>query len=1098
MSRTDGDELVEPAIELVEQWLRQARELETATDRRTMDRLGDLVGDDDGVGFVMRFVDQVARPDDARVAARQLRDLVARRGAPQFLSPVDRLLLAVGARVAPLAPRPVMYLAARRMRAIVGHLVAPADRPALARHLDRQRCGGYQANVNLLGEAVLGEGEADRRLARLTELLALPEIDYVSVKITAVASQINHWAHEASLERLTVRLGELMDAAAAAPTPTFVNLDMEEFHDLHLTVEAFRRVLDTPERTGFDAGIVVQAYLPDSYEILQDLVAWAGTRHRRGGGVVKVRLVKGANLAMERVEAALHGWDQAPFASKLDSDAAYRQCLDWVLHPERLDGVRIGVASHNLFDVAWAKLLAEGRGVIDRVQFEMLQGMAPGQAKAVNAEVLQGPQPPTLLYTPAVAEDDFDVAIGYLFRRLEENAADENYLRHVFDLAPGSAAFAEQAALFRRGVARRHELDHRPRRGQDRSEPVVPRQPGRCFTNEADTDPSLPSNRAWIDATLARPSEPCRTAVTTEVADICAEVAIAAQAQPAWAATPATDRRAALHRVADELARRRSELLATMMDEADKPIAQGDVEVSEAIDFARYYGDRAPELDEVCGARFDPLGVVGVIPPWNFPTAIPAGGALAALAAGNAVVVKPAPQTPRCAEIVAEACWAAGVPPEVLRFVRTGDDHAGRALVESVDGVILTGSSETAELFRSWKPELRLFAETSGKNTLIVTPSADIDLAVDDLVSSAFGHAGQKCSAASLAILVGGLHRSERFRRQLADAVESLTVGSARAPDTDLAPLVGGGNDRIDRAVDRLDEGESWLVRPSRTDAGHLTPGVRDGVRPGSWFHTTECFGPVLGLMAAPTLTEAIAIANRSDFGLTGGIHSLDPVEVGEWADAIEVGNGYVNRVITGAVVQRQPFGGWKRSSVGPGAKAGGPNYLAQLGTWTPVESDDGDDYATAWREHFAVGHDPTGLFCEANVFRYRPLDAIGVVFGPEATGRDRERMTRLGALAGVEVIEGPGAAATSAATRLAWLGELATRSVARVRLVGLAPTADDHRRAAELGLHLITGPITPAGRVELLHLVREQAMSVTLHRFGNLHNAEELRALVT
>ncbi|MEM9035559.1 MAG: bifunctional proline dehydrogenase/L-glutamate gamma-semialdehyde dehydrogenase [Actinomycetota bacterium] len=1088
--RADGDALVEPAIELVETWLARAAELETADDRESMERLGELVRDDDGVDFVMRFVDQVARPDDARVAARQLHSLVSGRAAPAFLSPIDRLLLRIGARVAPLAPRIVMALAARRMRAIVGHLVAPADRSALARHLERQRTGGYQANVNLLGEAVLGEREADRRLQRLTELLALPEIDHVSVKITAVASQINHWAHEDSLDRLTDRLSELVDGAAASPTPTFVNFDMEEFHDLHLTVEAFRRVLGSPDRVGLDAGIVVQAYLPQSYEILHQLVGWAGERHRRGGGTVKIRLVKGANLAMERVESALHGWEQAPYGSKLDTDAAYRSCLDWVLHPERLEGVRIGVASHNLFDVAWAKLLAERRGVIDRVQFEMLQGMAPGQAAAVNSEAVAAGHVPTLLYTPAVADDDFDVAIGYLFRRLEENASLENYLRHVFDLAPGSVAFDEQADIFRQGVARRREIDHGPRRVQDRREPVPAIDPAAPFRNEPDTDPSLPTNRPWIEETLRRHSQPCRAPMTTEVADVEREVAIAADAQPMWAAKPAVDRRDVLHRVAVELGRRRSELLATMMDEAAKVIAQGDVEVSEAIDFARYYADRVPGLDHVHGATFEPLGVVGVIPPWNFPTAIPAGGVLAALAAGNAVVLKPAPQTPRCAELVAEACWAAGVPAEVLRFVRTGDDDAGRAIVESVDGVILTGSSETAELFRSWKPDVRLFAETSGKNALIITPSADIDLAVDDLVSSAFGHAGQKCSAASTAILVGDLHSSERFRRQLVDAVESLSVGPAREPGTDVVPLVDGGNERIDRAVEQLDEGESWLVRPLRTLDGHVTPGVREGVRPGSWFHRTECFGPILGLMSVDTLDEAIELANTSDFGLTGGIHSLDPIEIRRWAARIEVGNGYVNRAITGAVVQRQPFGGWKRSSVGPGAKAGGPNYVAQLGCWTPVEVD--DDYDAAWSEHFTVDHDPTGLFCEANVFRYRPLDAIGVVFGPDATGVDRDRVARLAAIAGVEVIE-----PTSAEDgRVGWLRDLAETGVVRVRYVGATPTADEHRAAGEVGIHLATGPVTPAGRVELLHLVREQSISVTLHRFGNLVNADELRAL--
>ena len=1085
----DGDDLVEAAIHQVEAWIRASRELEGRADRAAMQQLSELVRDESGLGFVMNYIDQVARPHSPSVAADQLQKLVGRDDEPTFLSLIDRLMLRVGARVAPLAPSVVMKLAGLRMRSIVGPLVAPAERAKLQAHLDGQVESGYQSNVNLLGEAVLGEREARRRLESLKALLNLPEIDYVSVKITAVASQINHWSHVGSLKRLTGRLAEMVDTAEAASTPTFVNFDMEEFHDLYLTIDAFKAVLGEPERQRLDAGIVVQAYLPESLAVLQDLVAWSNERYRSGGGTIKIRLVKGANLAMERVESALHGWEQAPYGSKVEADASYRSCLDWALYPGRLDGVRIGVASHNLFDVAWAKLLADKRGVSDRTQFEMLQGMAPGQAKAVNADTSAAGGAPTLLYTPAVADDDFDVAIGYLFRRLEENASPENFLHHIFDLEPGSDTFVEQADFFRSGVELRHTVSREPRRFQDRSLPPEAIDPDAPFTNDAETDPSQPANQAWIQETLERQPTPCQAEWVTDVAAVESIVAVASAAQRSWWERTASERRDVLHRVAEGLAARRSELLATMMHEAHKTIAQGDVEVSEAIDFARYYGDRALDLEAIDGANFTPFGVVAVVPPWNFPVAIPAGGVLASLAAGNSVLFKPAPQTQGCAELVAEACWEAGVPRDVLHFVRAGDDDAGRAVVEAADALILTGSSETADLFRSWKPDMQLFAETSGKNALIVTPSADLDLAVDDLVKSAFGHGGQKCSAASIAILVGEVATSERFRRQLVDAVESLSTGAATDPGTDIAPLVEGGNERLDRAVDTLDGDERWLVKPSRTANGSISPGVREGVHPGSWFHTTECFGPVLGLIAVETLDEAIDIANGSDFGLTGGIHTLDPAEIHEWMGRIEIGNGYVNRAITGAIVQRQPFGGWKRSSVGPGAKAGGPNYLAQLGRWAAADPvDESDDFEAQWRTEFAQAHDPSGLFCEANLFRYRPVAAMGLVLGDDATGLDRRRVESAASLAGVPLRTFTGEGQEE---RERWTRSLAADKVERVRFVGMTPTVDDYAVANQLGIHLVTGPVLGAGRIELLHYVREQAMSVTLHRFGNLVNVQ-------
>jgi RHH-type proline utilization regulon transcriptional repressor/proline dehydrogenase/delta 1-pyrroline-5-carboxylate dehydrogenase len=491
--------------------------------------------------------------------------------------------------------------------------------------------------------------------------------------------------------------------------------------------------------------------------------------------------------------------------------------------------------------------------------------------------------------------------------------------------------------------------------------------------------------------------------------------------------------------------------------------------------------------------------VVAVIPPWNFPVAIPAGGVLAALAAGNAVILKPAPQTPRCAELVAEACWAAGIPRDVLQFIRTPDDEVGQRLVTSADGVILTGSLDTARLFLSWKPDLVLFAETSGKNAMIVTPHADIDLAVADLVSSAFGHAGQKCSATSLAICVGDVYESPRFRRQLVDSIESLDVGRADLAATSISPIIEPPTDRLHRGLTALDDGEEWLVEPEQlsNDRRLWRPGVRLGVKPGSWFHQTECFGPVLGVVKAADLTEAIAIQNASAFGLTGGLHSLDAAEIDRWSDAVEVGNAYVNRGTTGAIVRRQPFGGWKRSSVGPGAKAGGPNYVAQLGTWRSsageVGTTSGEAFVAAaaesdrrwWRDHFAVEHDPTGLFCEANVFRYRPLPTVAIRIGAGAEPGAVQR-----ALAAAAVCSVPATVSSiEDESDAEFIDRVASDGIERVRVVG-AVTDELRNAAARHLVHLADAPVTASGRIELLHYLREQAISRTLHRFGNLLTA--------
>jgi RHH-type proline utilization regulon transcriptional repressor/proline dehydrogenase/delta 1-pyrroline-5-carboxylate dehydrogenase len=1007
-----------------------------------------MLADPRGRRFVLALTDQVVRIRDPRRAARRYRDLVA-GGGLAFAGPVDRALATLGARASLVAPRAVVALVVRRLRAETHGVVLPAEDPALSRHLTSRREEGFASNVNVLGEAILGEAEAERRFALVRAALCRPDVDRISVKVSSLCSQLGPIDFAGNVARVSARLDALY--RDADEHGVFVTLDMEEYRDLELTVATFRAVLDDlPE---LDAGIALQAYLPDSHAVAESLCAWAAARHARGGGVIKVRLVKGANLAMERVEAELRGWAQAPYPTKAEVDASYKRLLETLLDGRWAGAVRVGVASHNLFDLAWALSLDAG----DRVDLEMLEGMAQPQARAVRRRAGR-----VVLYTPVVARSEYHAAIAYLARRLDENTSPENFLHALFTLAPGSPAFEVERDRFRRAVAARATVSTSPRRG---ARVLVPTDPDAPFANEPDTDWSLPANRASLAAALA-----CEPAASTPppvlgVADVDRAVAVARAS--GWPATTPAERRRVLCRVADVMAAHRFETLAVMARTAAKTAPEGDPEISEAIDFARYYAasTRTIEMLTAEGLAFDPLGPVVVVPPWNFPYSIPAGGVLAALAAGNPVILKPAPETLAVGALVARHCWEAGVPPDALQLLPVAEDDAGRRLVSHPDvgGVILTGSYETAALFRSWRPDLRLHAETSGKNAIVVTAAADLDLAVKDLVHSAFGHAGQKCSAASLGILEASVYDDETFRHQLADAVTSLRVGDAADPATVVGPLIRPPSGPLARALTTLDPRESWLVEPRRIDERCWTPGVKLGIRPGSWFHQTECFGPVLGLMRAPDLHTAVAWQNATPFGLTGGIHSLDEDEVTRWLAEVDVGNAYVNRGITGAIVQRQPFGGRKRSVVGPTAKAGGPNYVLTLGTWRGGGEPDFEGW---WREEFAPARDDTGLRAERNVLRYQPRAEVVALIGGSA--EDRRVAREAAAVAGVEVRDdvGPG--------------------VGRVRLLG---EVDQDMLYAWLdaGLDVDPSPVVRHGRIELLRWVHEQAISETRHRLGNL-----------
>jgi len=1122
------ESLVPDAVALADQWAA----IEDAGSNKDAERLGLLVSDPAGLALAVGFVDDVARPQDVKVAAKALAKLGAQATDASFLSPVDRVLFRLGAIAAPVAPSVVVPAARLRLKQLVGHLVADAG-PGLGTHLARTRDEGYALNVNLLGEAVLGSDEADARLRRTIDLVKRDDVDYVSIKVSSVAAQLVTWDLEGSRDRVVEELLPLY--RAARDHGVFINLDMEEYRDLALTCAVFEDIMGREEFKDLYAGIVLQAYLPDALGALNELTDFATARVAGGGAPIKIRLVKGANLAMEQVEAELHDWEQAPYDNKPDVDANFLRLLDVALTPERTKAVRIGVASHNLFHLALAVLLARARGVGEGMDVEMLQGMAPAQALAVRQAVEQDGGR-VVLYTPAVRDEDFDVAIAYLVRRLEENAAEQNYLHAQF--AGGADALAAQEAAFRKAVDDATEYEETavsPRRNS-----VVEAGPFESaletteFRNAIDSDPALPETREWAKRIIDREAsgyQPVQAPVTEDFAAIDDVVARAIAAQQVWAQVPAEKRSAALRAIARRLEEARSDLVAAEVHEAGKTVAESDPEVSEAIDFANYYAQSALALDQVNGAQFTPEGVTLVTPPWNFPVAIPAGGVLAALAAGSSVIAKPANVTPRCFEIVIDAVHAGladaaaetGLTAEqnrdLVQFIRVPENEFGRYLVthDGVARVILTGAIETAEMFADWRPDRPVFAETSGKNAIVVTPSADIDLAVADVLRSAFGHAGQKCSAASLAILVGSVGdpnsaTGERFRRQLIDAVQSLAVGPPTTLSTVMGPLTEPAGEKLTRALTELDPGERWLVKPELRDdeaaAAGLgenrlwTPGLRDGVKPGSWFHLNEAFGPVLGLMTAEDLDEAIKLQNATAFGLTAGLHSLDEDEIEKWKNAVQAGNLYVNRHITGAIVQRQPFGGWKASSVGPGAKAGGPHYVAMLGQWSDapdVPSRDTDpagwlawakaDDAREW-QRLSQPSDPTGLKHEENTFRMRPIDHLTVRVGDGAKEVEVERVVNAAKTvgAGVTVSRTGGHNSRTSATHEAFAKAVADGEVTgRIRVIGSAPGL--HEAAAKrLGTTtVLDAPVVASGARELLNVTREQAVSRTNHRYGHL-----------
>ena len=1111
--------------------------------------------------------------------------------------------------MAPGFPWLVIPIARRVLRQMVGHLVLDATPEKLGPAIATLRESGNRLNLNLLGEAVLGEDEANRRLQGTHEFLARDDVDYVSIKVSSVVSQLSMWSFDEAVQKVVAKLTPLYELAAASEArgrSKFINLDMEEYRDLDLTIAVFTTLLDQPQLRGLEAGIVLQTYLPDALGAMQELTAWAKQRRAAGGAPIKVRVVKGANLAMEHVDAAIHGWPVATYSTKQDSDTNYKRVLDWSMTPERTDAVKLGVAGHNLFDVAHAWLTAIERNVADRVEFEMLLGMATGQAEAVRRDVGN-----LLLYTPVVNPSEFDVAIAYLIRRLEENASHDNFMSAVFELADDRGLFDREMARFQRSLdALRPELVDgadvpapTPNRTQDRhtewqgdalaaamaipaapapgseldddasltsvvlgitrgsdggseladaatsADSQAPAGPGATpgFRNEPDTDPALAANRDWGRRILARVPgsrlglDTIAAARVDDSATLDGIIQTVAARGRAWGELPGAERAAVLHRAGLALAANRDRLIEVMAAEAGKTIAEADPEISEAIDFAHYYAERARELDHVQGAVFVPPQLTVVTPPWNFPVAIPAGGVLAALAAGSGVIIKPAKLAQRSGAVMVEALWEAGRAARAARAGRPREPRPGPAARRRARG-------------RQGHPH-RCLRDGAAVPLVPQRPAA---ARRDERQERDHRDAERRPRPRGIRrgqerLRTRGpevLGRVARDPRRLGREVRAVPPPARRRGDVVARGLPGrpaepDGPDH--RARERQAAARAHAARhrrgvARRAQAARRRPASsgRPASAPASPRARTST-SPSSSARCSASCTRATsmrrsACRTRSTTASPRACTRSTPTRSRRWLDRVEAGNLYVNRGITGAIVQRQPFGGWKRSAVGAGAKAGGPNYLFGLGDWMPQHghtsstlhlrgleqrvsqlielSQSALDYEAfevlrrsalsdelAWAEEYGATKDVSGVGVERNLFRYRPLP-VTVRIGERATLAEGLRVIAAGLLANAPLMVSTAVELPQGVRRLLearefsvvregdgdWLARAARGGITtpRVRLIGGGASALADALGGTPDIAVWSHPVTPSGRVELLPFLHEQAISITNHRFGN------------
>ena len=918
---------------------------------------------------MFRFVDALPAMADDDDLYRHVEEYFGGEVMPRLFS---RAVVQSGR--APGGRKLVAAIARREVARMATQFIVAGDAAGTARELESLWRRGRAATVDLLGEHTRSHAEADRYAARLADLVtvlidasrAWPANDIlerddlgalarvaVAIKPTALAPDFAALTADSGISSAARRLTPILEAATSDGAQVW--FDLERYDVKHVTHRLVRELLDRPQFARLQAGIVVQAYLKDSYEDLASLCQWAAGREVPLG----IRLVKGAYWDTETVVAEAASWPVPVYEHKAETDANFERCVR-LLHSCH-GTVRAAFGSHNLRSLAYAIAAGRAAGVPDTgYEVQLLWGMAEPVHEAFRQLGFR-----LRVYSPM---GDLVPGMAYLVRRLLENTSNDSFVRLRFaehrDLAslvaqPVADFGAVPASVLTPAVVPR-EATKVPEPGSYAPEPLV-----RWFAPEA---PSLMS--AALEAVRASfgsdvpglvgrselhtsgtivSVDPADPATVVAVSACCGPsegdraVAAAGSAFEAWSRAGPADRAGVLFRAADWLRRRKLEVAALEVFEAGKCWHDADADVAEAIDLLEYYGRQGLRLAQ--GAEVDSppgetsrltqrgRGVAVVISRWDFPLAIPSGMVGAALVAGNTVVLKPAEQVPAVAALLVRALREGGVPDGVVSFVPGLGEELGAHLVNhpGVSLVAFTGSRtvglavvESAARTTEGRPEVRrVIAELGGESVIVIDSDADLDEAVPVAVRSVFGSGGQRCSAACRIVTVGAVHGL--FVERFVEAARSLAIGPPAEMGTELGPVID--EDSVKRIRDWQDRAEHFgrlvLRREDLPGKGYFVgPTIVDDAVPGSPLVTEEVFGPVAVVLCARDFEHALELANQTGAALTAGIVSRSPSHIERASASLRGTWIYVNRAVTGSVV---------------GPKPDGQAYLSQFVDWRVV-----------------------------------------------------------------------------------------------------------------------------------------------------------------
>lgn len=1140
LSHTAGTDFLteaDSAVKCAAAWLKMALRKGGRRARTRAAAWHAMAADPQGRSLLLHLIDLILRAADQPRAARLFHHLIDTQGMPHCLPRGDRFAFGIAKTLGRIAPRLFMPMIQRRLRRLCAPLFLADVPSSLQGQIDRWRRVGIGVCVALPGETAGSDEQAENARRTLLRLLGDSVVRHVSFKLSELHPHLEAAALDSQASKLRDSLAEILRTAAANPFqdasghthPRHVTLDASTPADWQAAFAALRQCLEIDEfQHQSNTAVTLPADGGNPVASLADFITWADDRAAKGCPPVTLRLLSGNEKYHSRALAHL---------------------IATALNPDHSSAIRLRIASANPLEIALAHIVATGLDADERIEFDVPLGITPPIQLPLAAE-----NATVWLHAPLARRGGTAPPPPLAFSRLA--AFTEPGTPSATPPPPGSRAWEQSTAAFLEAIAE----DFKQTTYTETTEPGSGDQPP---PQEGLTDWTIAANREWIEAckqaslhtdpltipvvvcgesTLSGDAvlsytDPSRPGTHVFHLTLANEVQVAAALrharlhQPQWADTPAETKAAIADQAATLIAAQRGPLITAMIADAGRTATEADTEVASAIHLARRYADMTRKnARDLADLAADPIGTVVIVPSRKLPLADPLASTLAALLAGNAAILKPPPESALTCWHMARLLWEAGIPRDILQFTPSPDRHIASKLIVSreVAAVALTGSRATATQFKKWNNYLRLHASATGGGSMLITGSAHIDQAIDDLIHAAFSQGGQTGGAIFHAIVDSSLYHDQAFLRRLAGAASSLSVGPAWEAATVVTPIPRDPQRAFDKAGQLAEKHRGWLLEPRmiRGNPKLWTPGIRfcagleDPVIP------PTASAPLLGLIEARSLEEGIAIQNDPSLGLVAALHSLDQSEIDTWLEHIEAAAAFVNRRPASHDIHRQFSVGWKQPPAAAAANLPGLDDLATFARWEQaaipeIDYHAGDhllhileyaghwlksgiekeiiaaaaaSYQYHWDHFFSIPQEPDP---QGRLIRYRPLpNGVLIRFQstPEASSLCGILIASLVTDTPVETsLDSPSAFADalgmetvveSNETLAARIASGAVRAD-RLRAPMGAPLAI-HRAAANAGIPLSDAPVVANGRIELLQYLRQQTVCLPPPRPGS------------